>query len=91
MENLTIKKTDKGKEYLYEVFNAAGEKIGQRKSPREYVAAAVYLPGAQLKREDGTIWREFKEYYVESWIGRLDLVGKNRDVAKFGASVAYLS
>jgi len=89
MEKLTIKKTAKGLEYLYEVFNAQGEKIGQRKSARDYVAAAVYVPGQVLTYGSGAQYT-YKGYVVESWIGRLDLVAKNVCVAKYGASVAYL-
>lgn len=100
MEKLTIKKTPKGKEFLYEVFNEAGQKIGQRKSPREYVAAAVYVPGSKYPSYDyenrdahgrpTAIIATRETYDVASWIGRLDLVGKNQDVARNGARVAYL-
>jgi hypothetical protein len=88
MENLTITKTPKGKEFLYEVF-ADGVKIGQRKTARVYVAAAVYLPGHEIKNREGKVWRVVEKIGVASWIGRQDLIAGNVDV-KEGAKVARL-
>lgn len=82
---LTIKKRQIGtsNKFHYEVF-ADGVKIGGRRSDRTYVAAAVCVPGS--KGYGGAIRTD---YYVAGWIGREDLINKNKDV-KYGAHVARL-
>lgn len=96
--SLTIRKKTKGINHTYEVF-ADGVKIGQRKSNREYVAAAVYCPGFKWNTygpdENGqrVVVGQSEQgpgvFSVASWIGREDLIMKNNEV-NFGAKVARL-
>lgn len=60
----------------YQVFDADGNKIGERRTNRTYVAAYVFqTPSGEL--------------YVNFWFGRIDLIGKG--VKSIPTGVAILT
>lgn len=97
--HVTRKAVSKGKEWLYEVFQD-GEKIGQRKTSRDYYAVAVWPKGSIYRRwiynttpgskePAKTVDEVRKDAYVAGWIGRPDLVPGHADI-KNGATAAIL-